>query len=56
MTMRSLLSILLVVLLAVVASGCAVVGGIFKAGFWSGIIIVVLSVAALLFLVGKARN
>jgi hypothetical protein len=56
MTMRSMLSVLLVVLLAVVASGCSVVGGIFKAGFWSGIIIVVLIVAALLFLVTKARD
>jgi len=56
MRMGSLLSLLFVVLLAVVVSGCSVVGGIFKAGFWSGIIIVVLIVAALLFLVAKARD
>lgn len=56
MATRSVLSIVLVLLLAVVVSGCSVVGGIFKAGFWTGIIIVVLVVAGLLFLVGKARG
>ena len=56
MTTRSVSSIVLVLLLAVIVSGCSVVGGIFKAGFWTGIIIVVLVVAALLFLVGKARG
>ncbi len=56
MAIRSFLSVFLVLLLAVVASGCTVVGGIFKAGFWSGIIVVVLIVAALLFLVAKSRD
>jgi uncharacterized membrane protein YkvI len=56
MTDRSVLNVLLVVLLGVLAAGCSVVGGIFKAGFWSGIIVVVLIVAALLFLVTKARD
>ena len=43
--------LLLVVLLAVSVAGCEVVGGIFKAGFWVGIIIaaiVVVGVVALL--------
>jgi hypothetical protein len=56
MATRSLLTVFLVLLLAVVASGCSVIGGIFKAGFWTGIIVVVLIVAALLFLVAKARD
>ena len=56
MATRSLLTVFSVLLLAVVASGCSVVGGIFKAGFWSGIIVVVLIVAALLFLVSKTRD
>jgi len=56
MTIRSMLSVLLVVLLAVVASGCTVIGGIFKAGFWTGIIVVVLIVLALVFLFAKARD
>jgi hypothetical protein len=43
--------VLLVVLLAVTAAGCSVVGGIFKAGFWVGIaiaVIVVIGIFALL--------
>ncbi|HET7698624.1 MAG TPA: hypothetical protein VFK57_23110 [Vicinamibacterales bacterium] len=42
---------LLVVLLAVSLAGCEVVGGIFKAGFWVGIVIaavVVVGIVALL--------
>ncbi len=46
----------LLLLLAVVMSGCAVAGGIFKAGFWSGIIVVALIVVVLVFIVGKARR
>ena len=40
--MLSLLArILIVVVLAVTLSGCAAVAGIFKAGFWTGLIIAV---------------
>jgi hypothetical protein len=56
MVTRSIVAVLFVLLLAVVVSGCSVVGGIFKAGFWTGIILVALIVAALLFLVAKARD
>lgn len=34
-------------------SGCEVIGGIFKAGVWSGIIIVVLVVVVIIWLIGK---
>ena len=43
--------LLLIVLLAVTLAGCQVVGGIFKAGFWVGIVIaavIVVGVVALL--------
>jgi len=43
--------LLLIVLLAVTVAGCQVVGGIFKAGFWVGIVIaavIVIGVFALL--------
>jgi hypothetical protein len=43
--------VLLVVLLAITAAGCSVVGGIFKAGFWVGLIIaavIVVGIFALL--------
>jgi hypothetical protein len=52
--MLSLLSrILLVVLLAVTMSGCAAIAGIFKAGFWTGIIIAVIVVVIIVALVSR---
>lgn len=57
MTPRSTVSrVLLVLLLTAGASGCRLAAGIFKAGFWTGIIVVVLVVVGLLFLVGKTRG
>jgi hypothetical protein len=54
---RSAVSRLLVLLLfATAASGCGLAAGIFKAGFWAGIIVVVLIVVGIVFLVGKARG
>lgn len=48
---------LFVVLLAVIAMpGCEVVGGIFKAGMFVGILMVVLVVGVVFFLVGKMRK
>ena len=46
----------LLLLLSVTVSGCDLVGGIFKAGFWAGIIVVALVVIGIVFLVGKARS
>ncbi|MGZ3931624.1 MAG: phosphatidate cytidylyltransferase [Bacteroidia bacterium] len=37
-----------------VLSSCAIVGGIFKAGVWSGIFIVVLVIALIIFLITRA--
>ena len=56
---NSAVSRLLVVLLllsATAASGCRLAAGIFKAGFWSGIIVVVLIVVGVLFLLRKVRR
>lgn len=48
---------LFVVLLAVLAMpGCEIVGGIFKAGMFVGILMVVLVVGVVFFLVGKMRK
>jgi hypothetical protein len=47
---------LLVLLLTAGLSGCQLAGGIFKAGFWAGIIVVVLVVVGLMFLMSKARG
>ena len=54
---RCAMSRLLVLLLcATAASGCGLAAGIFKAGFWAGIIVVALIVVGIIFLVGKARG
>lgn len=51
-------STLLVFALALIAtlSSCQVVGGIFKAGFWTAIILIVLVVVIILWLVGRSRR
>ena len=48
--------LLLLLLLAMTASGCEIIGGIFKAGIWVGAIIVVLIVVLVMWIVGKARK
>jgi hypothetical protein len=45
--------ILVVLLLAVTLAGCSAIAGIFKAGFWVGIIIAVVIVVALFALFGR---
>jgi hypothetical protein len=45
-----------VLALATTVSSCEVIGGIFKAGVWVGIIIVVLIIGLILWLVGKGRR
>jgi hypothetical protein len=52
----NVLRILLIVLLAVSAAGCELIGGIFKAGVWVGAIGVVLIVVLIVVVVGKMRR
>ena len=35
---------------------CQAIGGIFKAGMWAGVIVVVLVIVLVLWLIGKMRN
>ena len=42
--------------MAMTLSSCQVVGGIFKAGFWTAIIVVVVIVGLILWLVGRGRR
>jgi hypothetical protein len=56
MTFASALRLALVLVLAVAVAGCEVVGGIFKAGMWVGIIMVVLVLAIVMWLIGKMRG
>lgn len=46
----------LILLLAMAASGCGIIGGIFKAGVWAGAILVILVVVLVVWIMGKARN
>jgi len=48
--------VVLILLLTLVASGCTAIAGIFKAGFWTGIIVVALIVIALVVVTAKARG
>ena len=45
--------LLLVVLLAITATGCAAVAGIFKAGFWVGLIVAAVVIVAIFALMGR---
>jgi hypothetical protein len=56
LTTRPVAHILLILFFAFVVSGCNLAGGIFKAGFWSGIILVVLIAVGLMFLVTKMKG
>jgi hypothetical protein len=47
---------LLALATAMTLSSCEVIGGIFKAGIWVGILLVVLVVGVILWLVGKGRR
>lgn len=51
--MKKYYSLPILALLATSLSGCEVIGGIFKAGVWSGIILVVIVVALIIWVVTK---
>jgi hypothetical protein len=52
----SLTSVLFFVLASTTLTGCDLVGDIFEAGFWVGIIILVVVVGLIIWLVGKFRG
>jgi hypothetical protein len=45
--------VLLVVLLTVTLAGCSAIAGIFKAGFWVGLVVAALVVVGIVALVGR---
>lgn len=49
-----LLSCLFIIIISL--NSCVVAGGIFKAGIWIGILMVVLVVGIILWIVGKAKK
>jgi hypothetical protein len=51
-----ILSIFLLLSISLISPGCAVVGGIFKAGVWVGVIGVVLVVGLILYFVSRGSG
>jgi hypothetical protein len=56
LTSRTLPHLLVALFLGFVVAGCSVVGGIFKAGFWTGIFLVAVIAVVLMLLVTKMRG
>lgn len=53
---KNLLLATIVALSVVLFPGCDAIAGIFKAGMWVGVIVVVVIIALVLWLIGKARK
>ena len=45
-----------IVLLILLLSSCSVIGGIFKAGVWTGVLMIVLVIGLLIYLFGRRSN
>ena len=56
LTTRAVPPLLLVLFLAFAVSGCELAGGIFKAGFWTAIVLVAIVAVGLTFLVAKMKS
>jgi hypothetical protein len=54
--MRFLLLLALLVVSAMTLTGCEVIGGIFKAGMWTGVIAIVLVLVVVGFIAAKIRG
>jgi hypothetical protein len=48
--------LLLIVLLLIPLAGCEIIGGIFKAGVWVGVILAAIVVVGIMWAVTKARG
>ena len=46
----------LICMIAVFFSSCAIIGGIFKAGVWVGVLIVVFIVGIIVYIASKSSN
>jgi lipopolysaccharide export LptBFGC system permease protein LptF len=55
-TMQKRIFLPLLLWMLVMLNGCAVIGGIFKAGVWVGVIIVVAIIALVIFIISKASG
>jgi hypothetical protein len=46
----------LLFLFAVVLTGCEVIGGIFKAGVWTGVLLVILVIGIIVWLLTRSKS
>lgn len=51
--MKLKIAIPFLIILMVLLAGCEVIGGIFKAGVWTGILLVALVLGAIIFIIAK---
>jgi len=56
MNRLSLSLVAMLVLFTTILSSCEAIGGIFKAGIWTGVIVIVIIVALVLWLIGRSRK
>ena len=54
--MKQFITLSFLSMVLVMMSGCQVIGDIFKAGVWVGIIVVVVIIALVLWLIGKTKK
>lgn len=53
---RSLRLLLLLLAVALMLTGCEAIGAIFKAGFWSAMIVIAIIVAIIIFAISRMRR
>lgn len=53
--MLSFLRVLLILVLTVTVAGCSAIAGIFKAGFWVGIVLAAVIVVGIVMLLGRRK-
>lgn len=54
--MKTNVVLALLMALSITLTSCEAIGGIFKAGMWVGVIVVVIIIALVLWLLGKAKK
>jgi len=52
--MKSIINIVAIFMASLMFSSCEVIGGIFKAGVWTGILIVAAIIGLIIFLISRA--
>lgn len=52
--MKAYINLLVILLLSFILTSCEVIGGIFKTGVWTGVILVVGIIAVVIWLLSKA--